>query len=69
MDINSLPVVCGGLEVIEYETIVESCVVGTVENDKWRIRHYTLQTLAVPLLYVTLHNTVTSVHTITLTFF
>ena len=62
MDINSLPVVCGGLE---YETNVESCVVGTVENDKWRMRHYTLQTLAVPLLYVTLHNTVTSVHTIT----
>ena len=31
---NSLPVVCGGLEVIEYESIVESCVVGTVENNK-----------------------------------
>ena len=31
---NNLPAVGGELE---FETIVESCVVGTVENDKWRI--------------------------------
>ena len=37
MDIPT--VVCGGLGVIEYETNVESCVVGTVENNKWRMRH------------------------------
>ena len=37
---KSLPAVCGGLGVIEYETNVETCDVGTVENNKWRMRHF-----------------------------
>ena len=43
MDISTeetLPAVCGGLGVIEYETNVESCDVGTVENKKWRMCHF-----------------------------
>ena len=31
---KNLPAVGGELE---FETIVENCVVGTVENNKWRI--------------------------------
>ena len=42
MDISteeSLPAVCRGLGVIEYETNVESCDVGTVDKNKWRMKH------------------------------